>query len=130
MPRILTGVPVVCSAKPTERRKPGCTPVSHATSGVGVPPGGTAGCAHAWHGIANAMQVATRVHGFMHAAPGDEGESRKTPMTDATAIRRHSVRGRAPIGRRYNYPLSQTPAHNQDNEIGSASCRERECQYV
>src|SRR3546814_1525134 len=99
MPRILTGVPVVCSAKPTERRKPGCTPVSHATSGLGVPPGGTAGCAHAWHGIANAMQVATRVHGFMHAAPGDEGESRKTPMTDATAIRRHSGRGRAPIGR-------------------------------
>src|SRR3546814_5905393 len=60
MPRILTGVSGVCSAKPTERMKPGCTPVSHVTSGVGVPPGGTTGCAHAWHGIANAMQVATR----------------------------------------------------------------------
>src|SRR3546814_15731380 len=111
MPRILTGVPGVCSAKPTERMKPGCTPVSHATSGVGVPPGGTAGCAHAWHGIANAMQVATRVHGFMHAAPGDEGESRKTPMTDATAIRRHYGRGRDPI------------------ETGRAPCRGSGWQY-
>src|SRR3546814_8870871 len=43
MPRILTGVSGVCSAKPTERMKPGCTPVSHVTSGVGVPPGGKIG---------------------------------------------------------------------------------------
>src|SRR3546814_17098130 len=73
MPRILTGVSGVCSAKPTERMKPGCTPVSHVTSGVGVPPGGTTGCAHAWHGIAHAMQVAPRAHGFIPAHPAAQG---------------------------------------------------------
>src|SRR3546814_15339762 len=75
MPRILTGVSGVCSAKPTERMKPGCTPVYHVTSGVGVPPGGTTGCAHQWHGIADALRVVTRAHGFMPAAPGVAGDA-------------------------------------------------------
>src|SRR3546814_9935254 len=41
-------------------------------------------------------------------------------MTEATAIRRHSGRGRAPIGRRYNRAMSRPPDHDQEHDHGVA----------
>src|SRR3546814_5066763 len=43
-----------------------------------------------------------------------------TLMTDATAIRRHSGCGRAPIGRRYNRAMYRPPDHDQEHDHGVA----------
>src|SRR3546814_3950855 len=58
---------------------------------------------------------------WLHARSSrGRGGSRKTLMTDATAIRRHSGRGRAPIGRRYNRAMSRPPDHDQEHDHGVA----------
>src|SRR3546814_11072035 len=41
-------------------------------------------------------------------------------MTDSTAIRLHSGRVRAPIGRRYNRAMSRPPDHDQEHDHGVA----------
>src|SRR3546814_12458261 len=41
-------------------------------------------------------------------------------MTDSTAIRLHSGRVRAPIGRRYNRAMTRPPDHDQEHDHGVA----------
>src|SRR3546814_10323003 len=54
---------------------------------------------------------------WLHARSSrGRGGSRKTLMTDATAIRLHSGHGRAPISRRYNRDMSRPTDHDTEHD--------------